>query len=330
MKTPETSPDPEPGLCHDLRTAMTIELATLPTYLYAAMTVRPDRPAARQALRIIRSVAYEEMLHMALVGNLINALGYQTAITDPAYVPDFTKPLPLPGHSLTSNPFLVVLRPLGPKAIETFLDIELPAYDDPGKPTTAGWATIGQFYQGIEAELPTDDAAYGHGRQAQPRDNPGPGVLFPIDSHARALAALSEIVHQGEGLGKGFEDDGDHELSHYWRFKEIETLLNAGQLIPERDVLPVVANPHAHLKHYTAAQQAANRAFNTAYSELLDALQATFTSDQPQIYGAATQAMEAMPQKAAVLRALGPIPGTDRLAGPTFDYLTAADRGAAE
>ncbi|MEZ4475193.1 MAG: ferritin-like protein [bacterium] len=314
-------------LRHDLRTAMTIELATLPTYLYTMMTLRPDRAPARQAIGLIRRVAYEEMLHMALVGNLINALGFQTAITDPAYVPDFTKPLPLPGHSTTSNPFTVVLRPFGPEAIATFLDIELPAYDDPGQPTTEGWATIGQFYQGIEAELPTDDAAYGHGRQMAARGNPAAGVLFAITSHATAVAALSEIVHQGEGLGQGHENDGDHELSHYWRFKEVETLLTSGQIDLERDVLPVVADPYAHLGAYTEAQQVANRAFNAAYSELLDALQATFTSAAPEVYGASTAAMEAMPQKAAVLRALGPIPGTDRLAGPTFEYLPRGARG---
>lgn len=324
----------DPGqLQSDLQTAMTIELSTLPTYLYTAWTIRTETAPARQALQLIMSVVYEEMLHMGLVGNLTNALGLATAVNEPARIPDFDAPLNLPGHSTTENPFLVELRPFGAEAIQTFLDIELPRYDAKAPPSTTDWATIGQFYAGLRRELPLDDSAYRHGRQLQTRDNPGGGVLFAVDSYRSANAAISEIVDQGEGhrmpknpTGDAYQHDRDHELSHYWKFSQVQTLLTHGQIDPVLDVWPVVALPHHYVGAFSAEQAAANTAFNTAYSGLLDALQAMFASPSPAVFGAPTQYMDVMRQKAAVLRACGPIKGTDRLAGPTFDYIAPSDR----
>ncbi|MCA9538343.1 MAG: ferritin-like protein [Myxococcales bacterium] len=313
----------KPSLVRRLHTAMTIELSTLPTYLYTAWTLRNNSAPARQAMRLIASVAYEEMLHMALVANVTRALGHKTAINDPEFVPDFSQPLNLPGHSNRVNEFRVVLRPFGADAIQTFLDIELPRQD--ARRTVKGWSTIGEFYDELKRMLPVRDGAYTPDSQLPKRDNPGGGVLFRVASHADAVAAIDQIQQQGEGSTQA-DDDGDHELAHYYKFLQVQTLLTTGQIDLARDVWPVVDDPHGHLGAYTKAQLAANLAFNSAYSALLDALQDTVCSASPGVYGASTQAMEALPHLAAVLRAQGPIPGTDRLAGPTFAYVAAADR----
>ena len=67
---------PSADLVAALQQAMSIELATLPAYLYARWSLVPrsggGSVAAVEAAALIRSVTYEEMLHMALVLSLIH------------------------------------------------------------------------------------------------------------------------------------------------------------------------------------------------------------------------------------------------------------------
>ncbi|MEM7037653.1 MAG: ferritin-like domain-containing protein, partial [Bacteroidota bacterium] len=173
-------PGVTPELAHNLRTAMSIELATLPTYLYTYWSIKSRKDggsvAGEQAAKLILSVVTEEMLHFALVGNVMNALGIPTAINHPKYIPTF--PGPLPGHSSTVNPFTVSLQPLNALAIQIFLDIEMPESDEPATdpPSTTNWSTIGEFYAALKLQL-TPDLDYSHGRQLNTDNNPGPGVL---------------------------------------------------------------------------------------------------------------------------------------------------------
>ena len=320
-----------PQLVHDLRTAMTIELATLPTYLYTYWSIKPRSQggsvAGEQAAKVILSVVTEEMLHFALVGNIINSLGVTPAVNDPTYIP--TYPGSLPGHSSTENPFVVSLQPLNALAIKIMLDIELPASveDLTTPPTTDGWATIGEFYAALKKEL-TPDLDYSHGRQLAPDNNPGPGVLIQVDSHRAAMQAINEIVDQGEGFTlpkKGPQErDGDHELAHYYKFLEIKEAWDAGVIDASRDVYPVIGDPFTGV--FNAEQQAANKAFNVLYSQLLDSLQNTLTSPSPNVWGAPTRYMVDMQQAVNYLRNTGEVAGTGKLPGPTFEYIPASDR----
>ncbi len=315
---------------HDLRTAMTIELATLPTYLYTYWSIKPRSQGGtvegEQAAKTILSVVTEEMLHFALVGNIINALGFTPAINQTEFIP--TYPGVLPGHSQTENPFTVSLQPLNAAALQIFLDIELPTsdVDGPTPPTTQGWATIGEFYAGLKRKL-TPDLDYSHGKQLPLDNNPGPGVLIQVTDWASAQKAINEIVDQGEGFSspKGdSEYDGDHELAHYYKFLEIQKAWDAGVIDPERDVFPVIGDPFVGL--YNEEQKQANLAFNVLYSKLLDSLQTALVSDNPNIWGAPTKYMVDMQQAAAYLRNSGVVAGTDRVPGPTFEYIAPADR----
>lgn len=315
-------------LLDQLRTAMAVELSTLPPYLYAWWSIRSRKDggsaAAAQASRLLLSVVYEEMLHMGLVSNVLAALGGRPAITDSAYLP--TYPGRLLDHSRSINPFTVTLDRLSPRSIGTFLDIELPADQVPDTPSPDTWSTIGEFYATLKTELPTHDAAYGHGRQLPRRDNPGAGVLMAVDSYAGANRAIDEIVHQGEGLTSKRAHDGDHELAHYFKFLSVQSLVDSGQLDLDADVWPVVTDPNTNSEHYTAAQRAADHRFSITWSGLLDSLQAALCSPSPTIYGPPTQFMNVLGQRAAALRATGEVPGTGQLAGPTFTYLAPAER----
>jgi hypothetical protein len=150
--------------------------------------------------------------------------------------------------------------------------------------------------------------------------NPGAGKLIPVDSLASALRAIDLIVREGEGLSSEKKGDGFHERAHYWKFKSIQDMLSDGTLLPT-DVFPLVVSPSA--ASYTSAQQAANQAFNVVYSQLIDSLQATFTSERPQIFGPATGLMDRLGHLAAVLRNTDP---GATLAGPTFEYVPPGQR----
>ncbi|WP_457659936.1 ferritin-like domain-containing protein [Sinorhizobium medicae] len=56
-----------------MQLALELEWATLPPYLVALLSIKG--PQNREAADLIRGVAMEEMLHFALVANVINAIG---------------------------------------------------------------------------------------------------------------------------------------------------------------------------------------------------------------------------------------------------------------
>ena len=169
----------------NLQLAAAIELATIPPYLYAAWSVRPREDggsfAAAEAARLIRSVVYEEMLHLALVANVINALGGVLDLT--SQVP--TYPGMLPGHA-TSGPFAfsVSLEPLSERAINTFMRIEMPEWMalQGGRATSDDWITLAAFYKSIETQLRAlPDSEFSHGRQLPVGNKMGAYLRRPHD-----------------------------------------------------------------------------------------------------------------------------------------------------
>jgi hypothetical protein len=314
----------------NLQLGLGVELAVLPPYLYALWSIKPAgegaSDAAVEAARTIRAVAYEEMLHAALVGNLLNALGARPRLTKFL----MTYPGPLPGHT-TKPPYAydVGLGPLSAATVETFMRIELPEWDEveATSPSADGrWITIGEFYDEVEDQLRELPAgAFGNGRQLPLGDNPGPGRLVDVVDVQSALEAIATIVDQGEGHkpkspdDPSFEDDDDHEVAHYYQFKTIATYFKTKLIDAERDLYPVIGNPDAG--RYTSQQRAANTQFNVVYTDLLNGLQATFTSRAPRAFGEPTKLMNRLAQLAAVLRGCGNVPGTAFVAGPTFEYL---------
>jgi hypothetical protein len=73
-----------------LQQALTLEHATIPAYLCALFSLKHDRNT--EAGDIIRGVVRQEMLHMALVGNLLNAIGGAPVIGRPGFVPVYPRP----------------------------------------------------------------------------------------------------------------------------------------------------------------------------------------------------------------------------------------------
>lgn len=139
-----------------LQTAIEIELATVPIYLFTYYSI--DRTPKGQAFPatelsrfadraggIIMSVAVEEMLHMSLSSNVLYSLGTlpQLYLRSPA-----PYPTDLPGHAKLGPDHRPLALPLAKFSFEQlwhFLEIEYPATAD-APPEGSNWKTIGQIY----------------------------------------------------------------------------------------------------------------------------------------------------------------------------------------
>src|SRR6516225_2856414 len=123
--------------------------------------------------QIIQSVVVEEMLHMTLASNVLNAIGGSPQIDKPGFIP--TYPGPLPGG--VEEQLIVSLAPFSMAQLETYLTIEQP--EDPLQfPTAmaadASTVTIGEFYTKISKAI----GVLGNGVFVDPpRNQVGPDLM---------------------------------------------------------------------------------------------------------------------------------------------------------
>jgi hypothetical protein len=166
----------------DLQTAIGIELATIPIYLYTYYSivrnatsgedVDPVQTYANMAGAAIMSVAVEEMLHMSLGCNILHAMGVPPQLYRKA--PD-SYPTELPHHRKQGPPgpdgkteVKIPLAKLGFMQLWHFLQIEYPEQWD-APPQDDNWDTIGQFYSYIRCLMSTNfitDADFQRGAEA--------------------------------------------------------------------------------------------------------------------------------------------------------------------
>jgi len=329
-----------------LQWAIELEHATIPPYLYALYSLDPRRNS--DTAQVIGSVVAEEMLHLALAANLLNAVGGRPAFDTPELLPPYPHPLPHGDRSLHVN-----LLPFGPQALELFLRIEKPA-SATAAPQADGYQTIGQFYAAIKAgiaslcdELGEDKLFCGDpGRQLGEfhlRTGSGRGV--PVHDRKSAMTALAEIIEQGEGAGLTQVWDGDRdvlhpdrdEVAHYYRFVELKhgrryQIGDTPQSGPTGDqlavdfaaVLPMRHNPRTADCPEGSAIRVAQQEFNNTYCLLLYMLEETFNGNPTQM-GGAVGMMYTLKGQA---QALAKMPTGDgrTTAGPTFEYVPPEQR----
>lgn len=138
-----------------LQAAVQLEHATIPPYLTALYSIRPGTNA--DAYHVLRVVAIEEMLHLTLAANMLNAVGGLPDLTQPGFVPDY--PAYLPNGE---TDFQADLRPFSHEAMDMFLKIERPARP----PQTAAEV---QDEPNAPAAASTDGAHRGHGHRRAAR-----------------------------------------------------------------------------------------------------------------------------------------------------------------
>lgn len=310
-----------------LQQALELELATIPPYLYALWSIVDRRSRAAQ---LIVDVVAEEMLHMALVANILNAVGGVPRLADPAAVPSY--PCRLPGG--VQQGLIVGLRRCDPAQLEVFKKIETPEKPvDVQQARVAGQpVTIGQFYDGLAAtidELGPSIFTGDPGRQLREWPVQGEDELRAIDGPADARRAITLIKQQGEGASEYDPADRDGELGHYYLFWEIiegrDIVLQgtrwafAGDPIPFPDTFPVADNPTVASLPAGSQAQALAMEFNESYRNLMAALERTFDG-RPDQLGSALGLMYALRVQALDLFKHPSGRGDGTVAGPTFEY----------
>lgn len=312
--------DTLPGLQAALQQAIELEHATIPPYLYAYYSFSDS---GGQIPQLIRSVVIEEMGHMALACNILNAVGGSPSIDDPSFIP--TYPGPLPGG--VESGLTVGLAPFSIELVEkVFMEIEepekrVPVEDAPPDPGTEG-ITIGQFYDAIENAIVQLGPSIFTGSSGLQVTNASGPYVFEVTDVASAGQAIGTIKDQGEGTAQSPVEAGTSDPAHYYRFAEIaagKALIQTadgqwdygGDPIPFQpsDVLALPTNPHA--SDYSGAAATANDAFNKDYTTLLGELHKTFNGS-PATLDPAVNCMFTLSSDAAALTALS--------AGPTFEY----------
>ena len=102
-----------------LQWAIEIEHSIIPPYLCALYSIKPGRNV--EAVEALTSVFIEEMLHMTLAANVLNAIGGAPVLDRPDFLPKYPTFLP---HSRGS--FEIPLTRFSKSAIATFMRIENP------------------------------------------------------------------------------------------------------------------------------------------------------------------------------------------------------------
>ena len=335
-----------------LQAAIELEHATIPPYLTALFSIKPGHN--HEAAAIIGSVVGEEMLHLTIACNVLNAIDGAPRLDDPSFIPSYPGPLPMGVHSSLT----VGLEKLTRRLVhDVFMAIEEPEdlIDIPdGTPRALAavggrpqLATIGQFYAAIQSKLAElEKTARQHGRTIFVGDPARQVVdsrwyssaeLFPVGDLAAALAAIDVIVEQGEGTAKS-PLDAQHGIAHYYRFAEIVHGRRLVALASDGGWAfagePVGLDPagvwdlvtDAKSSDYPAGSHARVLVdmFNMSYTSLLACLDRTFNGHPDELSMALSVMVEM--QLTAQKLVSTTVPGTDRSAAPTFEYVQGASR----
>lgn len=224
-----------------LQIALKLELSTIPPYLTTLYSIQPG--TNQIPAEIIRSVVVEEMLHMVLVANLMNALGGKPVVNTKEVVPQY--PGGLPGNIMPN--LNVELAHFSIRTIRLFEQIEHPEGDlqfQNEATDSQASVSIGSFYAKIKASLrELELSANKEGKTIFTGKNPqvgsehyygSGGKLATIHNLDSANSAIDEIVGQGEGVLDSIWADKNgkpedykifgtevSEIAHYFRFKEV-------------------------------------------------------------------------------------------------------------
>lgn len=297
-----------PWILERLQAAIALECSTLPLYLSAMFSLEVQNNTAYTA---IRSVAMEEMVHMAIAANILSALGGSPSIAGLQFG------YPVKGLPGGVEPDLEVgLAKLSRAQLRNFLRIEMPEFLLHKSERGEEYPTIAKLYGEIRDAIVANEAAIRAVMAApvkanQVDDNIGFRAIKSSptsDTFSQVLGGIDEILEQGEGspshsmfTGNGSED----ESSHYNRFNELyyersysdpvpvvemtlknESHFYTGRAIPFPKVVNTLAVPaDGYAKVLAQDPDAAAvtvdlTAFDAGFSSILAALDAVWNGDQ--------------------------------------------------
>lgn len=337
--------------------AAEIEHGSMCQYLYAAFSLRrtddpgltSDQCGLIEGWRAtVNAVASEEMLHLALVSNLLTAIGA---------APNFGRPqLPHPARHYPPGVH-VALLPFSERALRHFLYLERPEgvelVDSVGEedlhdalahaqpvmspreivPRSQQFATVGHLYRAIERGLEHLSRKIGETELfiGPPRAQAGAADfhwagLTRITDLSSAKVALELIVDQGEGAR------GDWRTAHFGRFYAVlREYLRVTAAEPARPVLVADVRPgeQGEIGELITDPRTAQIVdlFNVTYEIMLQTLARYFTHTHESSDQLTVLAEVALGLMVAVMKPLGELicdlpvgpehPG--RTAGPSFE-----------
>lgn len=323
-----------------LQIAIELEHSTLPPYLTAYWSIIPGHN--NQVSEIIRSVIMEEMLHMSLACNLLNAIGGEPKINVPGFVPIY--PTGLPG-SLAPGLNVTLKKCSIDQIREVFMGIENPDYVEvlhkkkpDAKDLDHHQMTIGWFYDIIKRGFKTLNKELGHDGlftgdpTRQMTSWHGEGDMIEVTNLKSAKKAIKEIVEEGEGASP-YNPKFQGDLAHYYKFSEIvegrEIVINrkkngfsySGAVIPfdPKGIYPMKDNPGLTEYSNKSAAKTKSEMFNKSYTSLLNKLHQVFNGD-PDGLAQAIGLMFSLTVQARDLMKTPVEPGATETAGPSFRY----------
>lgn len=345
------------ALIYMLCQAAELEHAIMCQYLFAAFTLKQsadeglteaELAAVTRWRRQISHVATQEMLHLALVHNLLSAIGAAPHLARPN--------LPQPADHYPAGVQLALL-PFGEQALRHFMFLERPegmAIDDAEGlaahgaaigltaegdivPRLQDFATVGHLYRSIEAGLHHLADKLGERRlfvgppraQATATHFSWPELVAVTDL-ASACRAIEEILEQGEG------PRGEWRAAHFGQFVQIlDEYQQAREANPAFDpARPVVVANVRPCPHDSSVPLISDPVtagctdlFNVAYEVLLQALERYFAHTEETDAQLAALADLTIGLMFRVIKPLGDLittlpAGPDhpgRTAGPSFE-----------
>jgi Ferritin-like len=318
-----------------LQAAIELEHATIPLYLTAFFSIKKGFMLDTAA--IVKSVFIEEMLHMTIACNVLNAINGAPAINKRDFVPTYPGPLPMN----VVNGLQVHLAGLSLDQIRLFMHIEEPEVPlkFPIKSSlleiAPSFATIGMFYQALIEKIQnlgdkifTGDPT----KQVVSEQWFADTELFAIRTADDAVKGLEIIVEQGEGTrANPLSGSG---LAHYYRFAEIlngKTLVKdptvpegfsySGAAIPfdSAGVWNIVTNSKASQYQDGSRARLLVDEFNDTYGKMLNSLHNTFNGSPESLDGAVGLMFQLVVLGGQVVATTDAVTG--KQAAPSFEFL---------
>ncbi|MDW8803740.1 ferritin-like protein [Streptomyces scabiei] len=323
-----------------LQQAVMLELATLPPYLCAMWSIEDQDSDVAMA---IRRIAFDEMSHLGLAGNLLTTIDGVPRLADERTVPSY--PGPLPGGV---RPGLTVfLSGLTKESLDLFARIEEPEHP---LAEAASHTSIGAFYSAVlEVFRNHPELIIGARQLRRPMSHHGEGNdVVGLTTLADVEKAIGVIKEQGEGTTASPVNPHpgeEGELAHYYVFRElfhgqrlIRTSQNpdrwefAGDEIPMPAVLPMGTVPAGGweaggLPAPDPETKQQLDAVNRAYSDMLRLMERAWQSTVPatanNLLGQAIGKMFSLVQPSRSLMRRELPDGSGKTYGPEFRFVDA-------
>jgi hypothetical protein len=352
------------ALIYMLCEAAELEHGIMCQYLFAASSLKQDPAegltadeleAVQRWRRVISHVATEEMLHLALVQNLLSAIGAAPHLGRPN--------LPAPAHHYPAGVNLMLV-PFGQPALRHFMFLERPegmelegakGLDAPVEdavplmaegdivPQVQDFATVGHLYRSIEHGIAHLAEKFGERNlfvgparaQATSAHFHWP-ELVPVTDLASAQRAIDTVLEQGEGAR------GHWQHAHFGQFVQIlDEFRQLTTANPDfQPARPVIFATVRTCEHDESVPRIGDRVtsgcadlFNVSYEILLQVMERFFAHTEETDAQLATLANSALALMLGAIKPLGDLlttlpVGPDHAgpnAGPSFELFYESD-----